>query len=206
MLDSSAITEADIMAGLYDFAEIEVFNVNYNDLTQGKLILRTGWLGEVSFSQNRFVAEVRGLTQRLGQKIGDVFSPNCRALLGDNRCKVDLDDYRESGVVSNVTNKRVFADSLLLNPTEFFSAGKVKFTSGLNANIEMEVKDYVQGGNITLVLPLPYDIAVGDGFEITAGCDKNFNTCIAKFGNAANFHGEPHVPGMDKILLTAGTK
>jgi uncharacterized phage protein (TIGR02218 family) len=31
MLDSASITEADLMAGLYDFAEVEVFMVNYED-------------------------------------------------------------------------------------------------------------------------------------------------------------------------------
>ena len=205
MLDSSAITENDIMAGLYDYAEIEVFMVNYIDLTQGKMNLRSGWLGEVSFSQNRFVTEVRGLTQSLAQKIGDVFSPTCRALLGDARCKIDLEDFTFEAEVTGVIDKRVFSASSLVNPTEFFSAGKIKFTSGANLNLEMEVKDYVLGGNIALVLPLPYVVEVGDEFEIVAGCDKSFNTCIDKFENAVNFHGEPHVPGMDAILQTAGT-
>lgn len=205
MLDSTAITENDIRAGLYDHAEIQVFSVNYKDLSQGRLILRTGWLGEVSFSQNKFITEVRGLAQSLSQKIGDVFSPTCRALLGDAKCKIDLEEYTFEGEVAEVINNRVFSFSGLANPTEYFSSGKIKFTSGENEGLEMEVKDYVLNGNITLVLPMPYEIVEGDEFEIIAGCDKNFNTCIAKFENAINFHGEPHVPGMDKILLTAGT-
>src|SRR5262249_56713500 len=90
MLSSGFITEADIMAGKYDFAEIEIFMVNYADLTQGALKLRRGWLGEVSISRQHFVAEVRGLAQRLSQTIGDLFSPSCRATLGDARCGVNL--------------------------------------------------------------------------------------------------------------------
>jgi uncharacterized phage protein (TIGR02218 family) len=35
ILDAAAITEADIMAGKYDFAEIEIFMVNVTDLSQG---------------------------------------------------------------------------------------------------------------------------------------------------------------------------
>jgi len=205
MLDSSAITEADIMAGLYDYAEISVFMVNYTDLTQGKMILRTGWLGEVTFSRNQFVTQVRGLAQSLNQKIGEVYSPNCRALLGDAKCKVDLTSFKFTSTVTGVVNNRVFAASGLTNPTDFFSDGVVKFTSGANAGLQMEVKSYLEGSDITLVLPLPYTIAIGDGFEITAGCDKNFTTCINKFANAINFHGEPDVPGMDAILQTAGT-
>ena len=37
----------------------------------------------------------------------------------------------------------------------------------------------------------------GDTFDITAGCDKSFATCKAKFANALNFRGFPHLPGND---------
>lgn len=59
MLSDDAINETDIHAGKYDFAEIEIFQVNYADLSQGKLKLRCGWLGEVSYGNDQFVAEVR---------------------------------------------------------------------------------------------------------------------------------------------------
>ena len=37
---------------------------------------------------------------------------------------------------------------------------------------------------------------------ITAGCDKNIETCINKFDNAINFRGESYIPA--KNLLVAG--
>jgi uncharacterized phage protein (TIGR02218 family) len=37
---------------------------------------------------------------------------------------------------------------------------------------------------------------VGDGFTVTAGCDKSVKTCKAKFDNEVNFRGFPHVPGI----------
>ena len=46
-------------------------------------------------------------------------------------------------------------------------------------------------------------IAPGDTFTITAGCDKQFATCGAKFANAVNFRGFPHMPGNDYILAVA---
>ncbi len=42
-------------------------------------------------------------------------------------------------------------------------------------------------------------------FDIIAGCDKTRETCQSKFTNIINFRGEPDVPGVDKLLTTAGT-
>src|SRR5690606_10047660 len=101
MLSDTAITESDVLAGKYDFAEIEIFQVNYRDLSQGALKLRRGWLGEVSLQKQQFVAEVRGITQRLSQTVGEFFSPSCRATLGDSRCKVDMEDHTVTGSVTS---------------------------------------------------------------------------------------------------------
>lgn len=205
MLDSASITEAELMAGVCDFAEVEVFMVNYEDLTQGKLMLRSGWLGEVRIAKNQFVAEVRGLAQRLNQKIGDVFSSTCRASFGDAKCGVDAASYRVSDSVDSASSNQVFSAALTA-ATGYYNYGVVKFISGANSGLSMEVKEYIKDVSVTLVLPMPYAIEVGDNFEITAGCDKNFKTCIEKFNNAVNFRAEPHVPGMDAILKTAGTR
>lgn len=97
LLDSNSITEEDIMAGLFDFAEIEIFKVNFNDLTQGSIVLRRGKLGEVSLRNNQFTAEIRGLTESLNQQVGELYSPLCRAKLGDSKCKVDLSSFTVTG-------------------------------------------------------------------------------------------------------------
>ena len=86
----SKITEADLLAGIYDYAEVEVFLVNYEDLNQGKMVLKRGKLGEVTLSKQMFRAEIRGLTQHLSQTIGKIYSPACQAILGDGSCKVNL--------------------------------------------------------------------------------------------------------------------
>ena len=204
ILDGTVISEADLLAGKYDFAEIEIFKVNYADLTQGKLPLRRGWLGEVRFSRKHFVVEVRGLSQRLSQTMGELYTPACRAKLGDTRCKVALASFTVTASVTAVTNNQVFSASALTQNAGYFDFGKITFTSGNNNGLSMEVKTYTPG-SLTLVFPMPYTVAAGNSFTIHAGCDKNFLTCIERFDNAVNFRGEPHVPGIDKMLETAGT-
>jgi hypothetical protein len=55
------------------------------------LRLRRGWFGEaVLTEQGVFRTELRGLTQALSQRIGALYSPECRADLGDHRCRVPV--------------------------------------------------------------------------------------------------------------------
>jgi uncharacterized phage protein (TIGR02218 family) len=44
------------------------------------------------------------------------------------------------------------------------------------------------------------EVEAADAFTITAGCDKHFKTCKAKFDNSVNFRGFPHVSGIDFAL------
>ncbi|MCP5013475.1 MAG: DUF2163 domain-containing protein, partial [Aestuariibacter sp.] len=90
LLDSSGIDAGDLASGLYDYADVYIFIVNYEDLSMGTLKLRRGKLGEVTTGRNSFVAEVRGLAQQLQQTIGEVFSLTCRADLGDTRCGLNI--------------------------------------------------------------------------------------------------------------------
>lgn len=200
----SKITEADLLAGKYDYAEVEIFLVNYEDLSQGKLIQRRGKLGEVTLNKQFFRAEIRGLTQHLSQTIGDVYSPSCRAILGDSRCKVNLASFTASATVTEVTNRQIFRASALTQDAGWFVGGEVVWTGGNNDETRMEVKEF-SDTLVVLALPMGKTIQVGDTFNIIAGCDKSKETCIAKFSNIINFRGEPDVPGMDAMMTTAGT-
>ncbi len=210
MLTSDFITEEDIAAGKYDFAEINIFKANYADLTQGRLKLRRGWLGEVSFSGGHFVAEVRGLTQLLSQTMGQLYSASCRASLGDARCGVNISAHTVTGTVDGFTGRYTVTDAARTEDSGIFTSGVLTFTSGANDGISLEVKEHtytVSGGGILIfALPAPYAIAAGDAYSLTKGCDKTLTTCAGQFGNVVNFRGEPHVPGLDRMLETASTR
>ena len=68
----------------------------------------------------------------------------------------------------------------------------------------MEVKEFAST-QLVLALPMGKSIQVGDGFKVIAGCDKTREACRTKFNNILNFWGEPDVPGVDQLLMTAGT-
>jgi uncharacterized phage protein (TIGR02218 family) len=87
------IVEDEVRAGLFDGAEIRVSFVNWEDPDgHGEIRLRRGTLGETRLTpQGYFHAELRGLSQPLAQSTLEVFSPNCRADLGDQRCKFPIE-------------------------------------------------------------------------------------------------------------------
>lgn len=206
VLSSTAISKDDILAGIYDYAEVEIFQVNYKAPDDGKITLRTGSIGEITIKDGQFIAEIRGLTQQLNQNITKIYSRNCRAELGDSKCGVNMTSRMHSGSVTEVTSRRIFTDSSRTEDAGTFNFGVITFTSGANNGLSMEVKRQTAAGEITLMLPMPYDINASDTYSIKEGCDKRISTCSSKFSNAINFRGEPHVPGMDKILQTSSTR
>jgi hypothetical protein len=92
VLDSDHIDETELRRGLFNFAEISVFLVNWADTSMGIIKMRQGWIGEVTVTPNGvFYTELRGLTQAFARKLGETYSPECRADLGDTRCKLPVD-------------------------------------------------------------------------------------------------------------------
>lgn len=135
-----AVTREDIEAGLYDFASVYMFLVNYEDPNMAPMKLRRGWVGEIESTESgSYSAEIRGLTQVLAYKIGEAYTPECRADLGDARCKIALapprwtagNPYNLDDVVLGVINAATgFFNLPVLNPSF-----ETTFTTNPSANV-----------------------------------------------------------------------
>jgi uncharacterized phage protein (TIGR02218 family) len=209
-LKSERLNEADLAAGLYDNALIEIYRVNWTDPSQ-RVLMRYGNLGEVSRGQHHFSCEVRGLAHELQQPKGRIIQFACDADLGDQRCKINVDtpSFRsDAGVVASLTaSPRLFAASGL-DPyaNGWFSRGLLTWLSGANQDRTAQVRVHSKDATsvkIELWQRMGETITLGDQFLIVAGCDKQFSTCKAKFDNVVNFRGFPHVPGNDFMLSVA---
>ena len=103
-----------------------------------------------------------------------------------------------------VTGASMFtADGLDAYATALFSAGRLVWSSGANAGLAVEIKEHrvVLGhARLSLWQAMAEPIAPGDGFTVSAGCDKRFATCRDRFANGDNFRGFPHIPGNDFLL------
>src|SRR5262245_20988 len=203
-LKSDRLNEDDLAAGLYDDAQVEIWRVNWADTAQ-RVLMRSGSPGEVRRAGTAFAAEVRGLAHYLQQPKGRLLQSGCDADLGDPRSGIDLaaPAFRGTGTVLAASGARLITASGLASfDAGWFTRGLVTFTSGANAGRSREVKRHTLSGSeatIELWQPMALAIAPGDTFTVTAGCDKQFATCQAKFANAVNFRGFPHMPGHDYV-------
>ena len=191
--------EEDLRGGKFDSATIEVSWASWKNPSYGRLVVFTGQIGEVTWSEEGFEATVVSYMKNLSVNIGNVFTANCRhtlfsgASLGNcGYCGVDKASFTSTGSVTAVaTNKWVFTISNSQADT-FYSNGLIKFTSGYNAGLSAVIKSHASN-QVTLMLPTAFSIQVGDTFEIQAGCDKTLDTCKTKFNNVLNYGGFPHI-------------
>lgn len=269
--------EQNITAGIYDNARVEVFIVDYFDLTLGAVVEKVGFVGAITRSDGVFSAEIVGLVQLLATKIGEVYSLSCRARLGDDRCRVLLtpleilvvgstsgtvltrtdggsfiadgfvedtsriltilledvpfavtsvvtvatstltlgdsvgtdsgsfgltqnNPFHATGQIASVTSNKQFTITFTtgIQTNSWYGEGNITFLTGSNTGLKRDIRGQI-GGDIRLFLPFPFTIAVGDAFEMEAGCFKTKDVCLQKFDNIINFRGEPFLPTPEQV-------
>jgi uncharacterized phage protein (TIGR02218 family) len=204
-LSSTEITQDDIAAGLYDDATVEAWLVNWSDVSQRHL-LDVASIGEIKRGEDTFIAELRGIAHRFDQDQGRLFRSACSADLGDSRCGISVNQpaYQVTAGAIAIRGRLGCLTAALPSYDEgWFTGGKLTWLTGLNAGLSGEIKLHARvtgGDEILLWQPATHDIVISDTFRLSAGCDKTFLTCRAKFSNAVRFRGFPHLPGNDFVV------
>lgn len=201
-LTSDAITAADLKAGRWDGAAVYVFMVDWEEPETETLAITRGELGEVSIKGHAFEAELKGPTAALERSVVEQTSPECRARLGDKRCRVDLAALTRMARIAAVLSE----DEIELDagaPDGAWRYGRLRWLTGANSGLESVIMGAV-GAVVTLSDPPAIAAVVGDLVELIEGCDRMLATCVGRFDNAANFRGEPHLPGMDLLTRYPG--
>ncbi|UYY57533.1 DUF2163 domain-containing protein [Sphingomonas sp. S2-65] len=199
-LTSSAIGEADLLAGRWDGARVVLFATDWTAPDAG-VGLGEGVIGAVETRGGMLTAELRGAAARLERAVVEETSPDCRAMLGDRRCRVAMAPRRRFARVIEVAGA-----VLTLNAVEpvgnAYGGGLLRWFGGTNSGLEDAVA-VSEGARVTLSVPPRFNGA-GALIELIEGCDKTLATCAARFGNAVNFRGEPYLPGIDLLTRYPG--
>lgn len=197
----------EIITGRWDFASYVLFEANPLDPADGIFVLKRGTTGEAQPSINSGVhtIEARSLKQALQQPLGVALSKTCRYRFAvydgaRNLCPVDIADYTYTVTVSAVASRQVFTVTGAPATEDWLGEGSLLGLTGDNDGEQQAVKSHTAAGVVTLKLPMPYTVQVGDTFEAKAGCRLRFEPdCRDKFDVAIDFGGEPHIVGVDHL-------
>jgi uncharacterized phage protein (TIGR02218 family) len=199
-LSSAAIGEVDLLAGRWDGARVMLFATDWRDPVE-QVPLGEGTIGAVETRGDVLTAELRGISAELERAVVEETSPECRAGLGDRRCRVAMAGRRRFARVTGAAGAVLTLDAE--EPAgDAYGGGRLRWFGGANSGLE-DVVARSDGATVTLRRP-PRFAAVGALVEIEQGCDKRLATCAGRFGNAANFRGEPWLPGIDLLTRYPG--
>ncbi|WP_010214798.1 DUF2163 domain-containing protein [Sphingomonas sp. PAMC 26621] len=201
-LTSSAITAADLVAGRWDGARVVLFAADWSGADPTLVPLGAGTIGAVETRQDGFTAELRGASAGLDRPVVELTSAECRADLGDARCRVALAGRRRMVRVVAAEGQDITVDAL--EPTgNAYGGGLLRWIGGANSGLQGAIAAS-DGARVTLRREPALPVLVGDLVELIEGCDKSIATCAARFGNAVNFRGEPYLPGIDLLTRYPG--
>lgn len=195
-LSSAALDETDLSLGRWDGAQVRMSLADWQDGESAPVQLIAGEIGSISIDGDSFSAELRGAAAALDAPVCPATSAECRAAFGDKKCRVDL---AARTTIAHVVSSSGGSMTVDVAVDERFVLGRLRYMSGANCGLTTVMLS--AGGNTIAVRDLPRAAVEGGcRVELREGCDKRFETCVSRFSNAANFRGEPHLPGND--LLT----
>lgn len=186
-LTSAAISERDLLAGRWDGARVTLFAVDWSGTDPAQVSLGAGVIGAVEVDRGAFTAELRGSGAALERPVIEATSPECRAELGDKRCRVPMAARRRLRRISVAAGRTLTLDAAEPS-TNAYGGGLLRWIGGANSGLESAIARSA-GATVTLrgdpaLAPRP-----GDLVEVVEGCDKSLATCAGRFANAANFRG-----------------
>lgn len=208
ILDDDAISAADLYAGLWNDAYVEVWVIPWDGQPddQAPFRLSAGWTGRVTRGEHNFNAEVLGPHSRLQQAaLTETITPGCRFDFGDVRCGVDVEAKALLGIAVTGQQSRSLVFFAHGDPggTDIWDGGKVRWASGRNAGVTCQV-DRVDFGATALTLwdLAPYPPEAGDTFDLLPGCPYTTDGCTT-YANRSRYGGFDDVPGPDALQSNA---
>lgn len=201
-LGPGAFRRADLLAGRWDGARVVIVATDWNDPAAVPVPLGSGRIGAIELTGEGFAAELRGVQAELERPASEVTAPACRATLGDRRCRVAMAARRRFARVTGCDGATVTLDAV--EPADdAYGDGVLRWFGGANSGLTSAVARSA-GAVLTLRAAPVFAVAAGVPVEIVEGCDRRLATCAARFGNVANFRGEPHLPGIDLLTRYPG--
>lgn len=195
--------------GILDGATLQrdiAIMATYGDTSTGLVTMFFGRIGEIDMNDLPITINVLAPTELLNQQQPrNLIQPGCVNTLFDASCTVNPALYQTNSLALAGSTKSVILTPSLGGFANYFTLGKIVFTSGVVNGEQKSIKAYnvgIGGDSLMIWPPLPVPPDVNTVIQIFPGCNKavnDINGC-PKFSNTANFRGFPSVPVVETAI------
>ena len=183
----------ELALGRFDEASCVVGAVDWETLE--RTVLYRGSIGAVEQQGGAFTAALASAKARLDIDPIPRTSPTCRAAFCGPGCGLPASRYDHEGTAVAIDHDGNRVQLSIPDPARF-AEGRLRWFDGPQTGLAADIVA-LEGDWLVLGRPIDLGTAVGARVIVREGCDRTIATCAARFGNAANFVGEPFLPGND---------
>ena len=221
LIDSSLITDADLRAGLYQNAVVDIAYCDWKYPWMGFFRHNEYRLTDFVYDEERWTATVVNKASELQRKLGKRWSRTCWHTFMDEGCGIAQTPGTTTFPAQIVTDVSVADPRTVFSfdagavydgsnqVNDFFKGGHIKWITGNNAGRTYPIKKSVDGTGfneqtLTLGFPVVGEIQNGDLVDVFGGCDRTMASCQSTtlaggVDNHLRFGGAPHMPGTSKV-------
>ncbi|MFC0203506.1 DUF2163 domain-containing protein [Novosphingobium soli] len=200
-LTHDAISGAELHAGRFDGAQVRIGVVDWESGERD--ILYAGTIGAIAEEDGAFSAELVSRKAELWRDPVPRTSPACRAAFCGPGCNLNPQRFMRELRLQAIDAP---ANAVVLEgapEAALHAGGTLRWLDGPQAGIVAGVMGPGPAGGLVLDVPIE-PVAAGSRVLLREGCDHRLDTCATRFANAANFRGEPFLPGNDLLVRTPG--
>lgn len=194
-LDHAAICADDLQIGRYGGATILIGAINWE--SRESAVLYRGTIGAMSHHSGQFTAQMDSAKTALFVDPVPRTSPACRAQFCGPGCNLSPALYEECPALIGFSREGNWVRFDVSDPALFLD-GEIVWFDGPMAGLRQQILAH-DDGELTLDSPLAAGLVPGMHARLRQGCDHSLETCRDHFANAANFRGEPYLPGNDLL-------
>lgn len=125
--------------------------------------------------------------------LADPYCRTCTAVLGDERCGVDLNPLRVDAQIQSITGSSVHSPAVVGYPDGWFTAGYIEWPIGSGEYERRHIDRHV--GTELRLLSGTAGVPPSGTIRVYPGCDFLLSTCHEKFDNSDNHRGIPNLEG-----------
>lgn len=194
-ISHDSIDAGALAQGRFDGARVLIGAVDWEN--RDRALFFTGSMGAVAQEAGSFTADLLSAKAQLESEVAPRTSPTCRAAFCGPGCTLSAARFTSEIVTGPIDHGRSAVALGGIDPQPYLF-GSLRWLDGPHTGLTMEV---IAAEGDTVLLDTPLDPATQPGMRaiLREGCDHTLATCHNRFANAANFRGEPFLPGNDLL-------